>query len=554
MKNNKLSIVNYQLSIIFLSLLFCGCSDFLKDDLYGISSDNFWKTESDVQSALNAMISYDWGAEGVYGRGVYWYENCSDDMFTGRPQGPSDAYTCERFQMGANNNLDVNDTWPVMCRMIGKANNVLRYVPTMNISEEFRSNAIGQAHFYRAFAYLWLAPWYGDNGPNGGIPIVTEATPMDSLDQPRPASVLANYDMIISDMEEAAKRLPLLSQMADEDYGRPYKTAAWAFAARAALYAAQYGDNKYYDKVIELCDHVLNLTGADKRELHYLGADHGTSLGLEPSNFSDLFRMENNFSEEYIFSLLGNEKKGPKFHGMFFNAGGFGYYNTWGYFMPTLELYNAFEPGDTRRDATILSPNQHIEFIGHDIHWGVNPPIIYSESGMTLRKFMSVFEAADCVGKYVNVSGNNQSNRLAVHIMRYADILLMKAEALIWTKGEGNAEAKNLINQIRKRADLPENSTATQVELKNQRRCEFAFEFFPSRHLDLVRWKDAQTVYAQPTKGWQLESKADPTDRRNWKEQIVREPRVFDPAIHQVFPIPAAEVNKCKNLTQNKGY
>lgn len=84
--------------------------------------------------------------------------------------------------MGANNNLDVNSTWPAMYQMINRANNVLRYVPGMDISQELKDRAIGTAHFFRAFAYLWLAPFYGDGGeaygfPNGGIPIVTEKTP-----------------------------------------------------------------------------------------------------------------------------------------------------------------------------------------------------------------------------------------------------------------------------------------------------------------------------------------------------------------------------------------
>ncbi|MFR6634794.1 MAG: RagB/SusD family nutrient uptake outer membrane protein [Alistipes onderdonkii] len=72
----------------------------------------------------------------------------------------------------------------------------------------------------------------------------------------------------------------------------------------------------------------------------------------------------------------------------------------------------------------------------------------------------------------------------------------MKAEALIWKNGEGDAEAKQLLNRIRKRARLPENSPATKAELKNQRRCELAFEFMPSRHLDMVRWGDAKEAYA----------------------------------------------------------
>jgi hypothetical protein len=177
---------------------------------------------------------------------------------------------------------------------------------------------------------------------------------------------------------------------------------------------------------------------------------------------------------------------------------------------------------------------------------------MYSESAMTNRKFMSIFEDADCVGKYVNVSGNNQSNRLAVHIMRYADVLLMKAEALIWARGEGNADAKLLINQVRKRAGLPENNTATKEALKKERRLEFAFEFFPSRHLDLLRWGDAQTTYAQPTQGWQVETDGQTITNRT--VVTVRQPRNFNPDKHHVFPIPDAEIRKSKNLKQNEGY
>jgi hypothetical protein len=542
---------------LFVALLLCGCDDFLQHEPYGApTSDNYWKTEADVKNALNAFYDYT-NYEGVCGRGVFYYENCSDDMFTGRPQAPSDSYTCENFTMGAVNNLDVNDTWPVMYRMINKANNILRYVPEMNIPEQLKSNALGQAYFFRAYAYLWLAPWYGDNGVNGGIPIVTEETPLDNMDVPRPPTILDNYNMIIADMLEAAERLPLLSQMAESDYGRPYKTAAWAFAARAALYAAQYQENSkatekyssldYYNKAIELCDNIIHLTGADKRELHYAAA------GSSHSNFADLFRWENNFSKEYIYSILGNEIAGPKFHGMFFQAGGWGYYNTWGYFMPTLDLYNAFESeGDTqRREATILAPGEKIRFMSHDIQWCVNPSLMYSESAMTNRKFMSIFADSSAIGTLFNVSGNNQSNRLAVHIMRYADVLLMKAEALIWTRGEGNADAKALINQVRKRAGLPENSTATKDALKKERRLEFSFEFFPSRHFDLVRWGDAQAAYAQPTQGWQVSVSGETITKT---VVTVRQARNFNPGKHHVFPIPDAEIRKSKNLKQNEGY
>jgi hypothetical protein len=102
----------------------------------------------------------------------------------------------------------------------------------------------------RGFSYLWLAPWYGDNGPNGGIPIVTENTPIDEIDVARPASVLENYDMIIEDLEKAADLLPWFDEIPQAEWGLMHKTAAWSLMARAALYAAQY-DPSYYEKVIQ---------------------------------------------------------------------------------------------------------------------------------------------------------------------------------------------------------------------------------------------------------------------------------------------------------------
>ncbi|WP_315578748.1 RagB/SusD family nutrient uptake outer membrane protein [Hoylesella oralis] len=531
----KISNLKYWAFSLTICTVLGSCNDFLEHDPYGLQgSVNFWKTEKDVESALNAFHAFTY-EEGITGRGFMWFENCSDNLVTGRPQ--AEAAQIKNFQMSAANGRDAKDTWPAMYQLIAKANDVLRNVPGMNISADIKNKAVGQAHFYRAFAYLWIAPFYGDNGPNGGIPIVTETTPTAELDQPRPKSVLENYDMIIQDMDKAADLFPYFSQLADDDYGRPHKAACWAFAARAALYAAQF-DQSYYNKVIEYCNKVMNMTGTDKR-------------GLYP-DFTKLFRKENNFCEEYLFSLLGNATEGPKFHGMSFQNGGWGYYNTWGYFQPTLELYKAYETGDVRRDATILYPGQHISFIGHDIHFGVNPNNISSTSGMTFRKFMSPFEASDCIGKDVSPNGNNQSNTLGMVLIRYADIILMKAEALIWTQGEGNTEAKTLLNQIRKRAGLPENSNATKAQLKNERRCELAFEYQPSRHLDLVRWGDAQTVYAQPLHG--IRSTTDGTRITNIEEIEIWNARTFDPVKNQVFPIPASQVASSKNLTQNKGY
>ena len=532
---NKISYIIIAL-IAISGMALSGCSKFLEFESYGPPTyENYWKTDDDVRAAVDGL-SFWQAREGIDGRGLMWFENCSDNLVTGRSQSEGDQI--KNFQMSADNGRDVRQNWPIMYQLIAKANDILANVPDMKITEGVKNNAVAQAHFYRAFAYLWLAPWYGDNGPNGGLQIVTEATAFEDLDAPRPASVLENYDMIISDLTKAADLLPLMSQQAKADWGRPHKAAAWAFAARAALYAAQF-DAKYYQTVLDMTGKIMALSGSDKRELY--------------SNYQNLFTESANYSSEYIFSIQGTAVEGPKFAGMSFQNGGWGHYNTWGYFQPTYELFSAYESGDVRRDATILFPNQHIEFYGQNIHFGVKPEAISSTSGMTFRKWMHPFRKKEDAGIYFSTNGNNQSTRMSIPLIRYADILLMRAETLIWTKGEGDEEAKRLINQVRERAGLPQNSSATKAQLMNERRCELAFEYQPSRHLDLVRWKTAQQEYAKPLHGVKTHLKSDGSfDRVEVVE--IWPARTFNPGIHHVFPIPQADISKSKNLKQNQGY
>lgn len=531
------------ISIFLGGVLLAGCSDFL--DVKKHHEAKIWETEADVNKAIAALYSFTSNnSEGVTGRGTVWFECCSDNMTVGRPQ--AEAEQIRNFQMSPTNGRDVRAVWKVMYETNTKANNLIKIVPTMNLSDAYKTKATGIAYFFRGLAMIWIAPYYGDGGINGGIPIILDTTEPAEMDSPRPASVVMNYAQIISDMREAGNRLPLFSELKPEEYGDPHKAAAWAFAARAALYAAQY-DASYFDVVIEMCNNVMALSGRDKRELF----DDGTS-----NAFANYWRREQNFCNEYLFSLLGNTSVGPKYHGMSFQNAGWGLYNTWGYYQPTLGLWEAFEPGDIRRDATILYPGQTMQFVGETVIFGgvgtMRTYNISSDTGMTCRKFMSPWEKADCIGKEVSSNGDDASNTLGTCLIRFSDVLLMKAEALIWKNGEGDAEAKILLNRIRKRARLPENSPATKAELKNQRRCELAFEFMPARHLDMVRWGDAQTEYAKPTRRanshWDAATQTVAIDAPTNYDAG----RKFDPQINHVFPIPASAFDGAVNLKQNK--
>lgn len=522
-----------------------GCSDFLEVTKYGASTT--WETKDDVDRAVAALwsnVSND--SEGVTGRGIMWLECCSDNITVGRPQG--EANQIRDFKMSPSNGRDVKDTWGAMYQINAKANNIIKVVPTMkNLDKKYIDQTVGTAYFWRGLSMLWIAPYYGDNGPNGGIPIILDTTEPVDMDSPRPASVIMNYDQIIKDMAKAAELLPYFSQIPENEYGKPHKAACWAFAARAALYASQW-DKTYYSKVSEYCDKVMQITGADKRELYTAGSNP----------FADLWTKANNFSSEYLFSLFGNAVDGPKFHGMSFQKDGWRLYNTWGYFQPTYGLWAAYDEKDQRRDATILYPGQHIQFVGKDVVYGGYNDNVYatiaSETGITFRKFMSPWREADCKGKEVNTNGDNASNTLGMCLMRYADVLLMKAEAMIALNGEGDATAKELLGKIRQRAGLAATNDASWKELKLQRRLELAFEFMPSRHIDLIRWGDAKETYAKPTQ--KVVSHYDYSSNTVVIDGVQNfdEGRTFDPVINQVFPIPAKAFDGTINLKQNIGY
>ena len=216
-------------SAVMLSLT--SCEDFLSYNKYGEpSSDSFWQTESDARRAADGL--YFWmEADGVTGRGFMHYYNCSDDVITGRTQ----AGCAAMKNFIANYSRDVVQNWPKMYQLIKLCNDIILNVPEMNIGQETKDEVLGQAYFFRAWAYFWLAPYYGDNSINGGIPIVEEGLAVDQLDVPRPSSVRENYKYCIDDFKRAEELLPYFSELKESDYGRPHKSACQAYIAKVAL-------------------------------------------------------------------------------------------------------------------------------------------------------------------------------------------------------------------------------------------------------------------------------------------------------------------------------
>jgi hypothetical protein len=209
---------------------------------------------------------------------------------------------------------------------------------------------------------------------------------------------------------------------------------------------------------------------------------------------------------------------------------GWGAYYGWGYYMPTKELYDAYEFGDIRREATILKPGDSFTFFGSQMTYSSTNSL----SGFQFRKYMEPFSYAG--GIHLSPNGDHPTTDLNLPLIRYAEVILIKAEAKLMQGQNADAE----INMIRHRAGLADTTNADMNELKIQRRCELAGEW-ANRHFDLVRWGDAQAAYAQPLHGA--------------AGTVVWPARTFNPAIHNVWPVPQTEVTSSNGVvTQNQGW
>lgn len=516
----KYIIALLQISLCLIITTSC-TNDFLDAQQEGvIGEDNFWKTESDAIMAANSLYELT-AEEQMYGRGPFWYINASDDMITGRVNDQADRI--KNFKITGDEGY-LNKIWSLHYTVIKRANDIIRRVPKMNIDSKIKNRTLGEAYFMAGLMYFELAYHYG-NDVSGGVPIMDPENPLD-YNKPRPSSVVENYAYCIELFTKASELLNDFSTYNSLDYGRAHKTAAYAYKAKTYLYWAKYDPSKYNDAVLT-SDLVIN------------SGQHALVKDLNPAKaFRTLFSSSSNWSSEYIWSCVSNTQAGSFLPGAMLENKGWGKYNGWGYYQPTKELFDEYEPNDARRDVTIFKDGTNFNYFGENFTWYQTSNNI---SGYMFGKYIEPFSDK----ARVNPNGDNPTTDLNIPLMRYAEVLLIKSEALIAAGKNGDQP----LNEVRQRAGLAPISEATMSDLKHERRCELAGEF-SDRHFDLVRWGDAQATYAKPLHGIIKNSNGTFTTKEVWPAR----PQ-FDPNIHNVWPIPPFEVSGSKGvLTQNKGW
>ena len=497
--------------LLAAALLMNGCAKKLDIVPQGSPTlTSFWKTQTDAENADNALYSNFGNTDGsqdeFYGRGYFWFINASDDMVTGRDN--ASANLVKNFDPTFNGWGNTEVQWDQRYVVIKQANDIINNVPAISMNAAEKQRIVGEAYFLSGLMYFQLVSNYGN--AKAGVPIADRAHPDNIAPIPRAANAMANYTYLLSDLKQAAAMLPFFSTYTPDMYGHAHKTAAWAFIAKAYLYMGDYPDAELYaDSVINSGQHALL------------------------SNFVDVFKIANNWSSEYIWSALStaqNNGWGSILPGVMLENKGWGIYNGWGYFTPTQELYNAYDPTDLRRSVTILKPGDRFLFWGDSMTYNS----LNSQSGYQFNKYMEPFTYAG--GIHVSASGNEPTTDLNVPLIRYAEVLLIDAEAKIMQGKSGDAS----INLIRKRAGLQPITNAGMSELKLERRLELAGEW-ADRHRDLVRWGDAQAAYAQPLHGA--------------SGQVVWLARTFNPNVDDVWPVPQTDIDNTDGvITQNPGW
>ena len=410
-------------------LMVTSCEDFLDKAPLDTISTEAKLTGTDALALINAAYQpLQWPK--IYNMRIWTTDIIAGNSNVGG-QGATDGLETSDLAnfTASSTNAAALDIWRGPYPGILRCNIVLKNVPSIDMDAALRDRILGEAYFLRAHYYFILVRVFGD------VPLQTEPLVAGSnLNQARTPKATV-YKQIISDCENAIKLLPVKSSYSSKDLGRACKEAAECMLAKVYL---TLGTD--YQKVVDLCQDIEDL-GYDLSTMNY--ADNFNPLinnGPE-----SLFEIQ--YSGSTSFDFWGNNNQacwlstymGPR------NSGWVG--GSWGWEHVTKEFVDAYEPGDLRKDVTILYKGCP-QFNGQDY----DPS--WSLTGYNVRKFL--------VPKSIASDYNNNPANFVVY--RFADVLLMKAEALNELGETGKAQTP--LNTVRKRAGLSDVTTTDKAVMK----------------------------------------------------------------------------------------
>ena len=470
------------------------------------TDDSFWKTADQASLALNGV--YQVLSSQLYGSN---YIGLRFETMTNNAHNYNNELNTRDIGEGVHTGTTlgvIQSRWTGAYRGIGRANNVIAKVPEITMDGVLRDRYVAEAKFLRGFYYSLLCELYG------GVPLII--TPPNISEH----SLLARntreevLTQIYKDLDEAAQVLPV--SYPPSDRGRATKGAALALKARILL-----RDNKFTE-VIPVCEQVVALN------LYALYPD-----------YRKMFMVPFKGNSEIIFDV---QFKAPEITNDFDIA--LAQFSTVAPFQNFIDVYQMID-GKSILESSLYDPAnpylnrdprfyQAIVYIGAPFRGGIADDRVCHQTGYTFKK-LTMYDTEDI--------GTITQSEMNFPIIRYADVLLMYAEALNEVSGP-SPEVYDAINQVRNRPtvgmpDLPVGLTKDQMReaIRLERRIELAGEglYFS----DIRRWKTAEVENVGAF--------------YNYKGEVISN-RVFNPNRDYLWPIPYTEIDLNPNLIQNPGY
>lgn len=468
-----------------------GCSkDFLdRAPISQMNGNNFYKTADDMKNALAAAYG------GLQYGGLYYSsmhiigDLRSDNTEITDPAAGTDMVMVDNFQNLATTSIS-STTWAGHYQAIQSANIVIEKIQAIAMDANLKARYTAEAKFLRGLMYFNLVRIFGD------VPLVVKVinNPQEGYEYGRNPSTEV-YTQIISDLTDAENSLPY--EFTGADIGRATKGAAQALLGKVYL------TQKRWDVAATQLKKVIDNVALNKYQLL--------------PTYAGVFGIANENNRESIFEVQfkkGSAGEGSPFTNQFAPIGSgtavVTVGNPLGQNIPTANMNNAYEAGDVRKAVSMRNS--------------------YVLGANTVQH--------NYIVKYTGIPAAYLDSDNNWIVLRYADVLLMYAEALNEQGYVADGPAFTYLNQIRGRAGLgskTSNNTnlalrvadqaAFRLAIEQERRVELAFE--GHRWFDLVRTGRAATVMAG--KGMQSH--------------------------HVLFPIPQSQIDiNPSKIKQNLGY
>lgn len=474
----------------FISFQSCKKSFLNVDPAQNTAATLFFKTQDDATKAVSAMYANLREWNNIAFAPIAVESMGSDDVEKGSTASDATFFNdYHKFTITAGD-AQLGGFWKGQYQNINFANQILTNVPGITMDETLKAGYLAEAKFIRAYSYFRLVRAFGD------VPLRL-SLPKDASEYNLPRTAKAQvWAAIETDLTDAAGVLP--QAYGSADIGHATKGAALVLHAKVAMYLKKWAD------VLSYTNQVM-----------------GFGYSLYP-DYEQMFRTTHKNNQESVFEIQcalipnnpdASNSQYSQVQGVRGVTGG-----GWGFNVPSPELAAAYETGDPRRDATII-------FRGETTPEGDKIPAT-GDNPMYNQKSYVPFS--------LYVSGFNEGCQQNKIVLRYADVLLMNAEA---NNELGNSAAALIpLEQVRARARagnnaiLPKVTTTDQAALRtaiyNERRVELAMEF--ERYFDVIRQGRGTAVFGS----------------RGWKA-----------GKNEVWPVPQNEIDLSGGaLTQNPGY